>query len=169
MEIVVNDTNILIDLYEGGLLKYCDAVNLEFHTLDLIVEEVEEVNQRAAVDELVERGVLKVKSLTGNQMVTVMQKIDEYACKCNLSSQDISVMIYAKENGYRLLTGDKTLRREAMHENVTVSGILFLTDKMVEENVVSGSEMADALERMIETNKRLPVKQILEKIDELRS
>ena len=44
MEIVVNDTNILIDLYESGLLKYCDAVKLEFHTLDMIVEEVEEVN-----------------------------------------------------------------------------------------------------------------------------
>lgn len=169
MEIVVNDTNILIDLYESGLLKYCDAVKLEFHTLDMIVEEVEEVNQRTAVDELVERGVLKVKSLSGEQMTTLMQKIDENDGKCNLSPEDISVMIYAKENGYRLLTGDKTLRKAAMLENVTVSGILFLTNKMIDDNVISGPEMADALERMIGTNKRLPLKQIREKIDELRS
>lgn len=29
MEIVVNDTNILIDLYNAGLLKYCQLLNLD--------------------------------------------------------------------------------------------------------------------------------------------
>lgn len=53
MEIVVNDTNILIDLYNAGLLDCCKQLDLP---------------------------------------------------------EDISVMVYAQENHYRLLTGDKTLR-----------------------------------------------------------
>ena len=30
MEIVINDTNILIDLYNAGLLAYCKKLNLDF-------------------------------------------------------------------------------------------------------------------------------------------
>jgi len=140
---------------------------LEFHTLDLIVAEVQSVKQRAAVDELVKNGILKVKSLSGKQLETLMLKVDEYHGKCNLSPEDISVMIYAKENGYRLLTGDKILRREAMHENVTVSGIIFLIERMIEKKVVSNYVMVCSLKRMLEMNKRLPVKQINEIIERL--
>lgn len=44
MEIVVNDTNILIDLYNAGLLGCCKQLNLDFRTLDLIMEEMIELN-----------------------------------------------------------------------------------------------------------------------------
>lgn len=36
----MNDTNILIDLVKADLLRYCPLMNLEFHTLDVIIEEV---------------------------------------------------------------------------------------------------------------------------------
>lgn len=49
MEIVVNDTNILIDLYNAGLLSYCKLLTLEFRTLDLILNEIEHKDQRNAV------------------------------------------------------------------------------------------------------------------------
>ena len=48
MEIVVNDTNILIDLFNAGLLPYCKQLNLEFRTLDLIMNEISVVEQREA-------------------------------------------------------------------------------------------------------------------------
>ena len=38
----MNDTNILIDLAKADLLRFCPLMSLEFHTLDLIVEEVED-------------------------------------------------------------------------------------------------------------------------------
>ena len=60
MEIVVNDTNILIDLAKVDLLKFCPLMSLEFHTLDVIVEEVEDDEQRRAVDELIAGGTLRV-------------------------------------------------------------------------------------------------------------
>ena len=163
----MNDTNILIDLARADLLRLCPLMSLEFHTLDVIVEEVEDYEQRRAVDELVAEGTLKVRSLSGKQMMTVMEKVEAYEGKCNLSPEDISVLVYAKENGFRLLTGDKTLRTKAIDDGVTVSGILFLTDRMLDDNLVTAEEMILILQRLLTVNKRLPKKSIEERIKEL--
>ena len=168
MEIVVNDTNILIDLAKADLLRLCPLMSLEFHTLDVIVEEVEDYEQRRAVNELVAEGTLKVRSLSGKQMMTVMEKVEAYEGKCNLSPEDISVLVYAKENDFRLLTGDKTLRTKAIDDGVTVSGILYLTDRMLDDNLVTAEEMISILQRLLTVNKRLPKKSIEERIKELK-
>ena len=168
MEIVVNDTNILIDLAKADLLRFCPLMSLEFHTLDLIVEEVEDDEQRRAVDVLVSEGALKVRSLSGKQMMTVMEKVEAYEGKCNLSPEDISVLVYAKENGFRLLTGDKTLRTKAIDDGVRVSGILYLTDRMLDDNLVTAEEMISILQRLLTVNNRLPKRSIEERIEELK-
>ncbi len=168
MEIVVNDTNILIDLVKADMLRFCPLMSLEFYTLDVIVEEVEDDEQRCAVDLLVADGTLKVMSLSGDQMMTVMEKVEEYDGRCNLSPEDISVMVYAKENNYRLLTGDKTLRTKAITENITVSGIFYLTDRMMEDGLVDAEEMMTILQRLMEVNKRLPKRIVEEMIEELK-
>ena len=143
-------------------------MSLECHTLDLIVEEVEDDEQRRAVDVLVSEGALKVRSLSGKQMMTVMEKVEAYEGKCNLSPEDISVLVYAKENDFRLLTGDKTLRTKAIDDGVTVSGILYLTDRMLDDNLVTAEEMISILQRLLTVNKRLPKKSIEERIKELK-
>ena len=168
MEIVVNDTNILIDLAKADLLRFCPLMSLEFHTLDLIVEEVEDDEQRRAVDVLVSEGALKVRSLSGKQMMTVMEKVEAYEGKCNLSPEDISVLVYAKENDFRLLTGDKTLRTKAIDDGVRVSGILYLTDRMLDDNLVTAEEMISILQRLLTVNNRLPKRSIEERIEELK-
>lgn len=168
MEIVVNDTNILIDLYESGLLEICQHMKLEFHTLDFIINEIENEEQQAGIQRLIDIGCLKVKSLSGKQMGFVIEKIYEYNGMCNLSPEDISIMVYAKEHNYRLLTGDKTLREKASLENIQVSGILYLTDMMINQNLISSLQMAGALEKMLQSNKRLPRKLILERIEKYR-
>lgn len=169
MEIVVNDANILIDLTKADLLQFCSRMQLDFHTLDMIVDEVNDPEQRRAIDNLIADGTLKVFSLSGKQLAVVLDMVGEYAGKCNLSTQDIAVMVYAKDNGYRLLTGDKVLRTKAIAENVTVSGILFLTDKMMEDGLVTDLEMINMLERLKSVNKRLPRRLIDEKIKDLRA
>ena len=164
----MNDTNILIDLAKADLLRLCPLMSLEFHTLDVIVEEVEDYEQRRAVNELVAEGTLKVRSLSGKQMMTVMEKVEAYEGKCNLSPEDTSVLVYAKENDFRLLTGDKTLRTKAIDDGVTVSGILYLTDRMLDDNLVTAEEMISILQRLLTVNKRLPKKSIEERIKELK-
>lgn len=167
MEIVVSDTNILIDLYNSGLLYYCKQLNLDFRTLDLIIEEIEVPEQRATINEIIKNGGLKVCSLTGSQVADVYQKIRYYNGKCNLSPEDISVMVYAIDNHCRLLTGDKTLRKKAILENVTVSGILYLTDMLIRESVLEPTCMIRSLKLLLESNSRLPKKLIEERIAQL--
>ena len=58
MEIVINDTNILIDLYNAGLLPYCKKLNLDFRTLDLVINEIEDSEQYAAVQSIIDEGTL---------------------------------------------------------------------------------------------------------------
>ena len=53
MEIIVNDTNILIDLYNAGLLPYCKRLDLDFRTLDVVLNEIEVREQLEAVEQLV--------------------------------------------------------------------------------------------------------------------
>lgn len=168
MEIVVNDTNILIDLFNAGLLPYCKKLNLEFRTIDMVMREIEAEEQLRAVQEIVDDGTLKVHSLTGKQIEKVYQKILEYRGVCNLSPEDISVMVYASDNKCRLLTGDKKLREKATTENVKVSGILYLIDMMIHDSCIGNEEMVNALEFLLKSNNRLPRKLIKERIETLK-
>ena len=121
MEIVVNDTNILIDLYNSGLLPYCKRLNLEFRTLDVVMNEIEVPDQQKAIQSIIDDGTLTVFPLSGAQIGTVLQKVAEYQGACNLSVVDISVMVYAIENNCRLLTGDKKLKALIpQHYNLTL-------------------------------------------------
>lgn len=164
MEIVINDTNILIDLHNAGLLPYCKLLGLDFRTLDVILNEIEQEDQKASVRCIVDDGFLSVHSLTDRQVLKVYQKVREYNGVCNLSPEDISVMVYAQDLDCRLLTGDKVLRVKAANENIKVSGILYLTDMMVDRGVVSKSQMIVALQRLLESNSRLPKRLINERI-----
>ena len=168
MEIVINDTNILIDLYNAGLLPYCKKLNPDFRTLDVVINEIEDSEQYNAVQSSIDEGTLSVYSLSGEQIGTVFQKVAEYKGVCNLSVEDISVMVYAIDNNCRLLTGDKKLKDKATLENVKVSGILFLTDMLTKESVIDGGEMITALERLLSSNSRLPKKLIKERIETLK-
>ena len=169
MEIVINDTNILIDLYNAGLLEHCKKLDIEFRTLDVIMQEISVDDQRKAVEAMVADGTLKVFSLSADQIATVFEKIATYAVHNNLSAQDISVMVYAIDTGCRLLTGDTKLRNRAVSENVKVSGILYLTDMFSREGIISPSDMVQALEALLASNSRSPKKLIRERIDYLKS
>lgn len=169
MEIVVNDTNILIDIYNAGLLPYCKMLDLDFRTLDVIIEEIEPREQREAVQKIIDDGTLKVYSLSGKQVGDVSRKVFEYQGVCNLSFQDIAVMVYAKDNDCRLLTGDKKLKEKAILENIKVSGILYITDLMAEKTIMDKREMIDALNRLLKSNNRLPKRLIYERIESYSS
>lgn len=168
MEIVVNDTNILIDLYNSGLLPYCKRLNLEFRTLDVVINEIEVPDQQKAIQSIIDDGTLTVSPLSGAQIGAVLQKVAEYQGACNLSVVDISVMVYAIENNCRLLTGDKKLKEKATLENVRVSGILFLTDMLMTDSSISNTEMITALEKLLSSNNRLPKNKIKERINTLK-
>ena len=166
MEIVINDTNILIDLYNSKLLQYCKLLNFDFRTIDFVIHEIKIDEQLEAIQKMIDEGMLKVYSLDGQMMQTVYEKKILYQDQCNVSITDISVMVYAKVNNCRLLTGDKTLRTTAENENIIVSGILYIIDMLMDK--IDPQELIDSLELLLQSNDRLPKKLILERIDTLK-
>ena len=166
MEIVINDTNILIDLYNSKLLQYCKLLNFDFRTIDFVIHEIKIDEQLEAIQKMIDEGMLKVYSLDGQMMQTVYEKTILYQDQCNVSITDISVMVYAKVNNCRLLTGDKTLRTTAENENIIVSGILYIIDMLMDK--IDPQELIDSLELLLQSNDRLPKKLILERIDTLK-
>ena len=85
-----------------------------------------------------------------------------------MSVTDCSVWYYAKQNSFRLLTGDNKLKNSAIADGVQVSGILYLTDMLVEQKIVNETDMADKLEELLTINSRLPKKIIDERIAKYR-
>lgn len=67
------------------------------------------------------------------------------------------------------MTGDNKLRNSVIADGVQVSGILFLTDMLVEQNIIDAICMADKLEELLAINIRLPKKMIDERIERYRT
>jgi hypothetical protein len=60
MQIIVNDTNIFIDLIHTELIDLFFQLPVEVHTTDFIIWEIEDEEQEVIVQELIESGKLIV-------------------------------------------------------------------------------------------------------------
>ena len=76
MKILVNDTNIFIDLYAVGLLHELCMLPYEIHTVDFVVAEIVDPSQRTLFDELVTDNHIFIDSFTADE---VMEIINEHA------------------------------------------------------------------------------------------
>ena len=168
MEILISDTNILIDLCITGLIEKCAQLDVDFRTVDFVINEITNPAQVAVVQHQIDNGHLTVLQFTEDETLELMDLYARYEYNTNLSLTDCAVMLCAKRGNYRLLTGDKNLRIKATNEGVMVSGILYLTDMMVNERVVVPLDMANYLEELLRKNNRLPKDSIQAKIDAYR-
>ena len=169
MEIVVNDTQVLIDMYDADLLGLVERCSIKFHTVDYVIAELHRSPyKRPEIDQMVNDGILEVHSFSDKENVDLVVYYGKMALQTNLSLTDCAVLKYSKDNGYRLLTGDKKLRNHAEDEGVLVSGILYLVDKFVAEQLITGTVMAERLEMLLKTNPRLPKAIFEERIKSLR-
>ncbi len=169
MEIVVNDTEVLIDLYNANLMGLVEQCSIRFHTVDYVMTELHRSPyKRPEIDQMVKDGVLEVHSFSEKENADLIAYYFRMAAQSNLSLTDCAVLKYSKDNGYRLITGDKKLRNHAEDEGVLVSGILYLVDKFVSEQLIEGMGIADRLEQLLKINPRLPKAIFEERIKILR-
>ncbi len=163
MDIVVNDTNIFLDLISVGLLDVVFKLPIKFHTVDYVIAEITDDMQRKSVMDWASEGILCVKEFDEKEFAEIIDLYEERSN--NVSITDCSVWYYAKKNDYRLLTGDGKLRNSATADGVIVSGILYLMDILVDCGIVTKSIMAGKLKELYKINKRLPKKLIDERIN----
>lgn len=168
MEILISDTNILIDLCGVGLIERCKDLDVDFRTVDFVIHEIKDPNQAEAIQKLINSGDLTVMDFSSEETLELLELYARYEVRTNLSLTDCAVLLCAKKGNYRLLTGDKNLRIKAGDEGVVVSGILYITDLMVDEGVVDKTDMADCLEALLHQNSRLPKDLIYERINAYR-
>ena len=135
--LVVNDTNIFIDLISVDLLDDFFNLPIGVHTTDLVLNELTDESQSAAVREHVKLKHLTVKRYSWTEVAEIVSF--RATCHNNVSIADCSVWLYAKHNGYTLLTGDAKLRSSAQKSGVTVCGILRIFDMLVEDFKINTS------------------------------
>lgn len=163
MKILVNDTNIFIDLHSVGLLEEMCRLPYEIHTVDFVVAEIADADQRRIFDGLVARGEISVDGFTADEVIEIVE--EHSSVSGNLSIPDCSVCYFARKHNVPMLTGDRRLRRYAEEQSIEVHGILFIFDELVRHDIISTSMAADRLEELFAINARLPKAEIRERIN----
>ena len=158
MDIIVNDTNIFIDLHSVGLLDEMCRLPYEIHTVDFVIAEIIETEQAKAIRACVDRGLIHVHSFSNTEVGEIAS--EHSSVSGNLSFQDISVCYYARKGLYKLITGDRRLRNYAEHQEVEVHGILFLFDEMIGKGIISPELGAVKLNDLVAINIRLPKSEV---------
>ena len=165
MEIIVNDTNIFIDLYSCNLLDDFFKLPYNVHTTDFVISELKQAEQQKAVTEFCNIGKLTVKSFNPYEIASIWKYFRKANKVCNISIEDCSVLTYTKSlKKARLLTGDKTLRTRAEGEGIVVSGVLFIFDELVKHEIITQKEASTYLKILVEKNVRLPKDEIEKRI-----
>lgn len=152
MTVAVNDANILIDVYELGLLEELFSLSVHFCVVQQVWDELHEC-QRKAYLPFVETGKLLVGGLSdeGFDEVLAVKRL-----KPQLSIPDCCAMVYAEQRNAVLVTGDKNLRMTAKKHGVIVRGHLWIFDMLVEEKIIASAAAVGLLQRLTdEVNPRL--------------
>lgn len=158
MDVIVNDTNIFIDMQALGLLRKMCELPLEIHTVDFIIAEITGHQQRQEIDRLVSEGLIHVRAFSAEEIVDIAN--EQGGAPGNLSVPDVSVCYYARSGSYVLITGDRQLRNYAEHQSIEVHSILFIFDKLIENQVLSKPVGANKLSELLRINTRLPRNEI---------
>lgn len=164
MEIVINDTNIFLDLYDIGLLDTFFRLPMRVHTVDFVVNEITRPSQAQAIQQLIDKGMLVVKDYPATDITNLYQFNVE--CGGNLTLTDSTVIYYAKSlTDCRILTGDRQLRNRAEQRGIKVSGILYVFDQLVELGLLSHTEASKKLAALFRINPRLPKGEVETRIE----
>ena len=169
MKLIVEDTNIIIDLFNTGLLQFCKKMDIEFHTTDLVIKEIKMPEQRNTIKGLVINKELNMDVFTIDEMLQLASLKEECRGKNNLTTADCSVVMLAERLGCRLLTADQKLIHFAQSRGLEASGLLWLTDEMVAKGVVNPKNMIVYLNLYLETNKRAPEKEVNKRIAQYKN
>lgn len=155
-KIVLNDTNIIIDLMSVNLFDSLFHLPWEVHITDMVKEELTHERQHTLVEKAIGRRCLLVDSFTGEEIGEIHERHEQISQRANLSVCDCSVWYASEKHGYTVLTGDKKLRKVVEECGIEAHGILYVIQAMVDEQLISPSEAINMLKRLQAFNQRLP-------------
>jgi hypothetical protein len=149
--VLITDTNIWIDLENGGILVEVFRLPYRFLTPDFAIPEL----IRPGWETLHGLG-LEAHELLAEQVVELVQLRQTYR---NLSIIDLAAFLLAKTLNGTLLTGDFRLNELANANGLSVHGVLWLLDEMVHFQALTPGQAVVALGRMLDKGARLPAEE----------
>ncbi|MDD2694595.1 MAG: hypothetical protein PHD58_01550 [Anaerolineales bacterium] len=149
--VLVTDTNIWIDLENGGILVEVFRLPYQFLIPDFAIPEL--IRPRWETLEVLG---LRAHELPAERVVELGQLRQAHR---NLSMIDLAALLLAKMLDATLVTGDWRLNELANANGLAVHGILWLLDEMVHFKALTPGQAAIALRRMLETGARLPAEE----------
>ena len=155
-KVVVNDTNVFIDLYSIGLLDEFFSLPWEVHTTALVMLELERQWQNEEVSQYKTKGRLHIPLFSEREVRIIGEMKVKYGNTTNVSLADCSVWYYARANNYILLTGDRKLRGLSSLDGVEVHGILYVFKQLVAHGILTPLQAVDKLTLLYSINPRLP-------------
>jgi len=149
--VLITDTNIWIDLENGGILVEVFRLPYQFFIPDFAIPEL--IRPRWETLEVLG---LRAHELPAEQVVELGQLRQAHR---NLSIIDLAAFLLARIMDATLLTGDWRLNELANANGLSVHGALWLLDEMVHFKALTPVQAASALTRMLELGARLPAEE----------
>ena len=138
IRILVFDTSVLIDLERGNLLEACFNLPFRFTVPDLLCElELAERDR----ENLIDLG-LSIERLDDS---CVSLAVKHRRRSPILSTSDSFVLALAQTRNWILLSGDRALRQLAEDNAVECHGVLWLLDRIFDENATTLQVLHDGL------------------------
>ncbi|WP_345988740.1 PIN domain-containing protein [Sulfurimonas sp. HSL1-2] len=160
MQLLISDTNIIIDLDVCGLIEKMFDLSYAFAVPDVLyIEELEEQH-----GELPAYGLL-IKSLESEK---VDYAVALQAKHIETSPNDLFALALAKQEECPLLTGDMALRTVAAEEEIEIKGTLWIVEQMVVQGIIGIDRAEGAFEDMKMKQRRLPWKEVERMLERLR-
>ena len=164
-DIVVYDTNILIDILDMEILEVCEKLGLHIHTTSLVCDEIEDEQQWAKIAEHLNISIFAYDDL--EQYSNLQIFISQFQHKSNLSMPDFSVLKLAKELSVPLYTSDRRLRNISIQTGVETHGSLHIVVLLNKAGLLSKENAIKALELLRKNNQRISDNHIGNVIEQL--
>lgn len=162
MRIVINDANILIDLFHLDLVEvFFSFQNLELKTTDFVFEELYE-EQKNVIQPFIHNQSLILIESSEDDLLNIFKLL---STNNGLSVEDCSVWYHAKKNAAILLTGDGKLRKQSLADGVEVRGILYIFDQLLLVGLLSFELAIKKLNQLYLLNERLPIDSKKQRLD----
>lgn len=147
--ILLSDANILIDLGYVGGLSLLPALG-PTEVLSTILLECEHQRQPNLVAEVLVAGIQVV------EVEEPLARAAEAYWTTELSFRDRQALLYARDEGRVLLSGDAPLVSAARRERVEAHGSIWLIEQALQHDVFPAAELCRWLGRWPELRRRLP-------------
>jgi predicted nucleic acid-binding protein len=158
MKLLINDANILIDIFQCGLTDAFLSLNFELKTTDFVFSELEPEQQKKMSSHKLQ--IIETNDLADFTAINNLKEENK-----GVSFEDCSVWYYAKKLNGVMVTGDGNLRKKVTNSGLEVRGIIYLIEEMKQQKLLTTRKAIDKLKELKMVNSRLPVNEIDRRIN----